>query len=503
MNKLNQKRADQKQSDQKAVDSEDNPVQQGTADSDNQNATEQKPEPAEEKQEFNPDDLVIPEENPENNPDNNTGPENTAQENITEKNPSQQTGESTDPQAEENPFQPEKSEVDLLAESLEEFAPFLENATFNDGTLQPKEELPEVAQDDDSLEKPAPFIADIPARLQDSYPEIKFQNAPLLPFLEFVTQLSTIPIVVDPVTLQMLNVSPTAAVSVQLQNATLEEILTEALRPWNLNFRQQGDVILIINDPPVAEWKTHLIQVEDLRSQGLSETELLQACTSLADPLVWQSAGGPAKISLVENSLQVTASERTLFQVKLVCEKLRSARSLNLQTSFPQHLTAAEAPRKPQVLQSSVRLNYLHPVLLTQVIDRMEEESNLTLLIDWHALQAEGWNIRSEVTLEADGVTLESALTELTQRMGLTWLVISPEMLMITSDSVAQRTHQLGVYQLSDPEQLIEVKALFDAADFPPKGSAGLYYDKISERLLTLLNHEQHESLQALLQDTE
>lgn len=101
---------------------------------------------------------------------------------------------------------------------------------------------------------------------------------------------------------------------------------------------------------------------------------------------------------------------------------------------------------------------------LRDVMEEVQERHGINIHIDRTALRGEGIGTDEPITLQVDGITFRSALRLLLRDLNLTY-VIENEVLLITTQSVAEDVVETRVYELRyfpaiDPKQLaLAIKA--------------------------------------------
>jgi len=244
-----------------------------------------------------------------------------------------------------------------------------------------------------------------------------------------------------------------------------------------------------------AEWKFIVTLVEDL-----------------IEPTAWEAGGGPGALEVRDSSLIVRQHDRVLFQVVDLCERLRVARGLPLQSTFDPRLfrLATRSERAAPQLKKPVSLNYFRPTPLVQIVQRMAEETGTHLLVDWRAIARAGWNPDATVTMTVADQPLAAALSTLLTPMELTYRVVDDDVLQITTAERIQETLELELYAVEDlvqedtsPDDLLDkiMLALGETNFRDAGGSSVIRYDPQSKHLLAALPQTQHHQLAQRLAD--
>jgi hypothetical protein len=365
----------------------------------------------------------------------------------------------------------------------------------------------EAAPAEPALSRPAPRKVDVAARLKDRLQQIEFNNAPLHGFLQFLSDYSTISITLDPDVLPWLRLTPQSEVSIRQTNATVAEVLTKALQPIGLSHTIVDDQILVGRIPRPGQAPREItLKVGDLGSNPTELERLVNLVEELVEPSAWKAGGGPGTLEIRDKSLVVQQQDRVLFRVVDVCERLRVARGLPLQSSFDPRLfrLATRYERATPQLKQPVSLNFFRPALLIHILQRLSQETDTHLLVDWHAVARVGWNPDATVTMTVADQPLEAALHMLLDPMELTLRAVDDNVLQITTPERIRSTLELEFYPLADlidagtsPADLINKITLeLGENSFRELGGSNvLRYDERSRHLLAVLPQTQHRRL--------
>ncbi len=463
-----------------------------------------------------------------------TPPQPPAVEPPTEKGPGEDAADGADTVEDGNPpeLDPEAAaksdQPPGLEDILGDFAPFMESGPVappaNAAPKDPEDEdEPEIEPVDPSKPPtPEPLQVDIEARLADSIPAISFSNAKLIDFIRLMSNLTNIPISIDPVGLKMAIKSPQSPVSVNLKNATVGNILTNALKPLRLTIRQGKDHLL------VTFYGGEQQRQIKYSAKGLAQTdEELAALVSIArditaDASTWKDNGGTAILSTGENSLVVKHHMPVHFQVLLLLEKLRVARGVAPSTSLGGDLVRMQTRRSQAapLLSKQLNINYHELTSLVKILHRVEDETRpkgesslknetgLTILVDWPALLEKGWTPATEASLTVEKESVESALTKLLAPYDATFKVIDQKTLQVTTTEQANLENEIEIYSVaglvageSSPQQLMNrLRVAAGAGNFRTGGGAAvLRYDPVSRALIVAAPQPLQVQIDALL----
>ncbi len=428
-----------------------------------------------------------------------------------------QLAEDADGSSPTDPSMPPDPSPLVADDGLASFAQWLSSAsadssqpaTANSGFLNeaPVEAMP---QDVVRPSRPVPPPVDVAKRLGDAVAAIEFRQVAFVDALRTVSDLSTIPITIDPQALGRRMISPRRPVNLLRTETTVEELLRDLLEPLRLGYViTEGHLLITTKIESQGELVTIEHDVSDL-TEGQSEAtaELGKWLTQMIDPSTWQVHGGDGTYRVEQSTLVVEQSDTVQFQVLLFCEKLRVARGLARRSRIPDAMLSSQ-PLVQQVstLQQKLTLRIWREENLNQIAARIERELPVTVLVDWNALLMSGWSPEDRMRFFCHEQSLEEALHSLLEPMGLTFRWLDPAILEITSPEAAAAQNDVEFYPLpaglQSPEKVQEVSGRIadrvGLARFQPMGTGALAYDPASQTLIVSLPQSVQREVQRVL----
>jgi len=402
-----------------------------------------------------------------------------------------------------------------LAKTLDLLAPFTDVQPYTapqPGEASAKEKAPKLdpaalPAQGPSAPRPEPREVNVPERLNDEIPEIEFPNVPLIDFLRFVTDFSTIPITLDPDALALVGVTPKTLVNVKQTDTNVAKLLSEALTSLNLGYVPLEGHLLVTRPPlPDGQPRSHIHSVDDLVGDDPQQlARLAVMITEMIEPHSWQVNGGVGIIHQTMPSLEFEHRDVELFRAILFCDRLRVARGLPPQSKFPKGLFTIE-PRLPQakkLLETPVTINYVQPILFVRILDRLSRETGLQIIVDWRAVAELGWSPDGEATITANNEPIGQALAEMLLPMDLTYRVINADTVQVTSPSALVARLDVEFYSIKDmllpqetPKAFLEhIRKELGLRDI----GAAVHLDAPSEHLIAALPQPWHKELVNLL----
>ncbi|QDU74376.1 hypothetical protein Pan97_13830 [Bremerella volcania] len=386
---------------------------------------------------------------------------------------------------------------------------FEPSASMNPG---PPEAAPAMPQVDVStapeLVPPIPEV-DVAQRLRDPIVRIEFDNMPLNEFASFVTQMSTVPVTLDPLALASADINAKTPISVKQTQTSVEGILNSAVRPFGLEVKATDkSARLRITQPLDGHKRVAQLLVDDLAKDQKEVADIAYLMTHLVEPLSWKQSRGDGLYRIDPGKIMITQSEVSHFKAVVFLEKLRIARGLPKRSNFSDELfdLTLRGDQLSPALQKDVKLQVVVPTPFYKVVDQLEKKSGLTILCDWDSLAMNKLGPATPVTLTAPGVSMQQALEQFCKAWKLEALPINSTTVQLVSERSTPIMPWLEFYDVSKLQLgKSEAAALINNAkreltDLRKTGYGDLQYDPVSKRLLALLSKDDHQRLQFALQ---
>jgi DNA-directed RNA polymerase subunit RPC12/RpoP len=407
--------------------------------------------------------------------------------------------------------------LDLVG-ALSKFTPFINDTPYTppDTSIEAPMEtasLPtEVTADESRLLRPAPRQADVNQRLDDAVAALDFPNVPLVDFVQFLSDMSTIPITLEPEALAFVKRSADSPVSISERNTTVGGVLEAALAPLGLGYEESGGQLVVTRlGPADGTLRQASYNVEDLAGNDAQQiAALAQMITGLIEPDSWEANRGRGTLRVENSSLVIQQSEMVHFQVFVFCEKLRVARGSSPRSSYDPSLFKIESrtARARAKLETPVSVNFVRPAPLVQILNRLGQASGVRILVDWRAAATEGWPPNTELTFTADKRPLADALVSLLRPMDLTYRVVDENTLQVTTPQVLASRVELELFPVGDllTDKLDvagltqRIRTTLGEGHFEESGGTSvLRFDPQSRHLLASLPQPQHIALAKIL----
>jgi predicted RNA-binding Zn-ribbon protein involved in translation (DUF1610 family) len=365
-----------------------------------------------------------------------------------------------------------------------------------------------------AAQRPPPREVDVPARLADPLPGIETPGTPLADFLQLISDLSTIPITLEPDALAFARVTPDTPVVLRAANTTVGDALAAAIRPLGLEHVVADEhVIVRLAERTPSEAITH--RVHDLTGGDEAQlTELVELLVALVEPGTWGAPEEDAPAALltadpVAHVLTIQHRRAVQAQALVALEKLRSARGLPrvvpLDTSlFRLHTRSSRALAR---LETPISLNFQQPTRLVTILQRLGEAGDARIVVHWRDLAGAEWNPDADATLLADNQPLGEALDALLAPLDLAWRIVDGRTIEVVTRERLARHPELEVYPVGDlvaddpeGERLIaNVVAALRLAGPDADAARPLYFDAEGGCLLAALPQPAQQALESLL----
>jgi len=309
--------------------------------------------------------------------------------------------------------------------------------------------------------RPDPRTVDVAARLADPLASLETEGTPLADFLQVMSDLSTIPITLEPDALPLAQANATSPVVLKLQNTTVGAALTAGLSRLGLeHVPSEGQLIVRLIEP--AEMKVLIYPHKDLTGgDSVAATDLAELIQAVVDPPSWTLGEAGATIE-VEDSLKIKQRRANQAQIFLLCEKLRTARKLPYASKYPPALFQLDSRTKQATakLRTPVSLNLHQPTPLLKILRQLEEavapagqasrNPPLRILVDWRDIAAGGWNPDAEASLVVEKDSLALALQKLLEPMDLAWRVVDGQTIQVVSPQTLASRCELELFPAGD-----------------------------------------------------
>ena len=344
-------------------------------------------------------------------------------------------------------------------------------------------------------------------RLETTVSHLNMVDQPLQSVLQFMMDMSTVPITIDPMAVIHSRVSPTASVTCQGTNQSIQSLTAAAVAPLGLELqvRPRHARLLISDHDKVIEYD---FPAQDLGPNPEQQKWLSDTIQRVIQPGQW-APNTDASVRWVDGKLRVKQHRLGMFETLELLETLRTARELPSQANIPpeRRPTGPRRSRAIPKLKRKTRIIVRSPRPLGDVLNKLTEQTDMRFLVDWEAVESKEWNRNATVNLLTENESLAVALRLLLTPMALDYLVLDGDTLMITTPEATAQWRELGLYPAPDlvpagndvALAITDVQRLLGPELFERSTGNVLAFDEVSRSLIARLSQDNHRRMQELL----
>lgn len=296
-------------------------------------------------------------------------------------------------------------------------------------------------------------VADPNSPLAVAVAGAEFDGVALLDFLQFFAEFTAIPVTVHFDALRHAGLSPDSQVNLQLDAASAGQLLQNALDPVGLTYTfANGQIVIGPATDVDKEIESRSYDVSDLAETPEQTTALAMLIQVTIEPGTWQEAGGVGVLTLGDQSLEIEQSPAVQFEVARLLDRLRTARGLLPRSDIAREwLTNVPVfATLDQILQDKrITLNFSDPVALTTILDRLQNETEVRLLVDWESTRDADWRPNSPATLSATDTTVDQLLDTWLTPKQLGYQIVDEQVIQISSLTALTARSEVDVYRLT------------------------------------------------------
>lgn len=294
---------------------------------------------------------------------------------------------------------------------------------------------------------------DVAGALKRRFPQFEIDQMPLCRFIDFATQLSGLPVSVAPEELRMAGTGPANEVSVNLQDATFEEILATALRPLRLETTRGMGAQLLLQSTRERQFRDVTFAVDDLTSSELSAAQLAQWLKRFTAPSSWKSP--QVRLTVDDGRIVSRQHESVQYEALVLLEKLRQALGLPRRTNYPQHLIDEQSSYVEVLdrLDGPATFTYSRFTPLRTIFRDWQEELGVAVLVDWPALAKLQLSPQTRIACGVADESWSNSLDTVLEPLGLDWRVLDGPAVQITTSETTRTEPQVQIYRVPGGSQ--------------------------------------------------
>lgn len=281
----------------------------------------------------------------------------------------------------------------------------------------------------------------------------EFDGVALVDFLQFFATYTTIPVTVDFDAVRQAGLADDALVNLQLEATSAGQLLQNALEPVGLAYTFANGQILVGPAKDVRkEIESRSYDVSDLAETPEQVTALVMLIHATIEPATWQEAGGLGVLTQEEQSLDVEQSVAVHFEIARLLDRLRTGRGLLPRSDIARELLTTEpvfAALEPMLRDKRLTLNFSDPTELMTVLERLRNETEVRLLVDWESTRDADWRPTTPTTLSATDAPVGQLLDTWLTPMQLGYRVVDGQVIQIASLAFLTTRGEVEVYRLT------------------------------------------------------
>jgi hypothetical protein len=342
---------------------------------------------------------------------------------------------------------------------------------------------------------------DIRARLADRVRQIDFDEIALIELIDFLVELTRVPITFDLDSAERVGVHAMDRVSIHERETTVAQLLANALTRLGLTYSHDDGQIVVA--APETGSRVVRYRVDDLLEKGpvadsaTPPGAFAERLRQLVAPTTWASAGGSGTIALRNAWLQVDQSPDVHYQILTFCEKLRMARRMPRRSRLPAQRFSLVSRRTSiqEELEQPITFTYVEPVSVVRLVRYLRQATGIAIVIDWRLLTAQGLTPDARLSCSVVDKPLGDALSAVLGPIGLAWRATSSRSIQIVTARQAEQRLEIEFYPVAGTENasfqptrlLDEIRGSVAVGSWTDGGGAGLVvYDQEASQLIVL-----------------
>jgi hypothetical protein len=295
--------------------------------------------------------------------------------------------------------------------------------------------------------------ADPATQLAFDVEALEVADMPLVRFVETLSEVSGLPITLDPVALELAGSSWRKEVTLATRDTTLEKILRSSLSLHRLDYAVRNGH-LVVSLAGADRRSAREFDFNDLMNGDAADAAgIVQLIQTFVSPQSWKAAGGAATIEFKGGKLHVEQMKAVHHEMLLFCERLRLARGMPLKSSYPAELLSIDSPysKLDAKLAERTTFTFLPWSRLADVLRHWQDTSGLTILADWRRMADLELGASTPVACSAVDRSWAETLDEILEPLGLGWWAVDGTTIQITSREAIDAIHRVEFYEIPKP----------------------------------------------------
>jgi hypothetical protein len=302
------------------------------------------------------------------------------------------------------------------------------------------------------IERNQPPPVDAAQQLAIPLSQLKYEAAPLSVVARDLMTITGVPLTLDVESIIALHGTASPKVKLEIKGVDFAQAIDALLNSAELVKRQpengRGLVFLAANAQSFSETKFDLPELasasEDDRKAAAEELSMI--IQAMIEPESWKLTENPARLTFDDNVVSIINSPTVHRQTRELLAKVNALQSATDNANESKDALHTKTETMQAKLDSPSGLTHRFPEALVDTLGSLSASTGVIVLADWEALSAEGWGPLTQIPGTLVGTTLRESLKELTQALGITYVIIDRQTILLTSfDKSVERT-DLEVY---------------------------------------------------------
>ncbi len=355
------------------------------------------------------------------------------------------------------------------------------------------------------IPKPREMTVKVDSWLGSKVHAISIPEMPLNQFLRTISIGSNLPIKLDIDAMIYKGIDHRALVKFEGESTTFQLILEQTLQPLGLEFEKKewGVLVLPTKLDEIIEREYEFFQLDDESDEKYEEVAAFIK-TRFA-PKSWLETGGAGDVVREGRKFRIKNTAKVHYWIGRYFDRINRSRTESKKESDKKSLPTLLVSANDGLNVSS-ELDIIVAQPIRTVFAKVADETGVTISLDWPALMAEGWNPNTKITWEPKGKPLRVPLDQMVRSMKLSYRVIDPKTIQITSRRMVDNVYSLEIYscalirsKISEYQLRTQVLSAFGDQFDRTRGMSAMYYEP-AQCIVAVLPQPLHKRLERILE---
>jgi len=296
-------------------------------------------------------------------------------------------------------------------------------------------------------------LPDLNRQLEIPLPYLKYEQAHLSSILRDITDLTGIPLTIEPASVRAVHQTIDPQLSIELNQSTIGKGLDEILALAGLIKvpQERGSLVIFaegfdqskIVDHPLPNWS-----VQEPEQQKILISDFINGTKKLVFPMSWETQPNPARIWLEDEGIKVFQLPVAHHQIAELIAKVNAALALAkdpldtaaIKILFTKNEAIASKLEQPSGLSHQLSQSF------SSLLRQLQRNTGVSILADWESLNSVGWAPDTKVPGTFSEPSLKKVLDEMTRSMGITYVIFDQQTVLLTTFDTATSYSDLEVY---------------------------------------------------------